>query len=99
MKLCSECLISLSYKLSYQLSKVTYNSVCNTSKNFILFKILENKSKLTQNNKFIILVDGNRYGIEILSATHKLVCLKQYFLHYNGNQLIPITVRYVQIVI
>ena len=71
---------------------------------------LTNKSKLQQfpfsrcfepGRKFMILVDGSRYEIEIISKTNKNqeIFLKQFFLHYDSKQgqLIPVSVRFVKI--
>ena len=57
--LCSECWISLSYRLSEVPSKLDLKKVDSTSNNEILKQIMLMKSNFTSNRKFIILVDGS----------------------------------------
>ncbi len=98
MSLCEKCEISLSFSVGKVPSKFDYKPVSNTEKgNPILAVIIQHKQKLKELAKFKILVDGSRYGIEVIKVTSSYYHLKQFFLHYDGKrcQLIPVWVRYV----
>jgi hypothetical protein len=43
--------------------------------------------------KFIILIDNARYGIQIYQHSNKMTTLIQYYFHYNGNNLVPVNSR------
>ena len=101
------CRITLSYSLKNIPSNVdqlkrdikSFADV-NVSNNAILDEIMKNYDKLHKSKKILILVDGNRYDIELITERNKEVILKQYFKHYDGvrENLIPVSVRYVQLV-
>jgi hypothetical protein len=96
-KLCDKCEISLAYPVRDFPSRVDYRPVSNKTDNEILVRILHRKTSFVKGNKFIVLVDGSRYGIEIVNVNKQYVSLKQYFLHYNGDNLVPTVVRSVNI--
>jgi hypothetical protein len=98
--LCTKCEISLNFPINQtRPPKVDLQEVSNSVSNSILVEIMEQKHRFEPNEKFIILVDGSRYGIRILTNSNKKVKLEQYFLHYDGfrGKLMPTFVRLVLI--
>lgn len=98
--LCTKCEISLSFSVNQSKpSKVDLKKVSSSTSNSILVEIMEQKHRFKPDEKFIILVDGSRYEIRILSIFNKQVKLEQYFLHYDGSRgrLMPTSVRLVLI--
>lgn len=102
-KLCKSCTISKSFPVNKIPKNYDFMPVNNTTSNAILDKIYESRQKLRPNNKFVILVDGSRYNIELVSSTSKpnqTFTIKQYFLHNDSKrgQLVEVSVRFVKIV-
>ena len=103
-KLCKTCEISLNFDGNKLPECFDVMTVSNTSNNSILVKIMENKHRFNCGESFIILVDGSKYTIEILSNDGNKVELKQIVSHYNGgkgtqNNLMNSYVRFVRITI
>ena len=96
-KLCSLCEISLNFQVNKVPGKFDLKKVPNDGINEILREILENNYRLMTKNKFIIMVDEARYGIEVCKIEKGTIYLKQYVLHYNGRNLVPVYVRFVRI--
>ena len=101
----AKCDISISYQIK---ESPTYNFVKSKSDGFktvsiknndILDEIMFNYEKIQPKRKFLILVNGNRYGIKTLFVSEKMIVLEQYFLHFDGKlqNLVPYGVRYVNI--
>jgi hypothetical protein len=99
-KLCTSCKITKSFNLGSIPAKYNYKSVSNMSNNIILKEIMENSAKFKVKEKFIILADGSRYGIEVCTVSKQKIIAKQYFLHYDGTRgkLIAVNVRFVEVV-
>jgi len=97
MEICQKCLITLSFSLKEIPNSLEFKKVSNKKNNIILVEIMAHHIKFAPNYKFIITVDGSRYGIHIISMNMKKVYLKQYFLHYNSVNLVPVSVRFVKI--
>ena len=97
MNLYSACLITLGFTKQTEPNRLDFKQVSNKKTNQILYEILLDRKKLICGNDFLILVDGSRYAINILSSKNKYVFLKQSFLHYNGRNLDSVSFRYVKI--
>ncbi len=96
---CKECKISLGFKIGEvpaNQAGIDFKNV-PVRENAILDQILASPHHKTIGAKFIILVDGSRYGIEIIGKSNNCVLLKQHFLHYDGKRgkLVPVSVRFV----
>ena len=66
--------------------------------NEILTEILAKMpAKVIPEQQFIVLVDGSRYGIQILAVSKKQTVLFQHFLHYDGKKLTSVNHRRVVI--
>lgn len=96
--LCSKCEISLNFSVNKIPPHFDYKLVSTSKNNEVLREILENKNKIQKPCKFLILVDVARYGIEVMRTTKDTVLLKQFVLHYNGKELVPVYVRFVKII-
>ena len=96
-RLCSTCWISIGYRVSEKPIKLDLKQVDPTTDNEILKQIMLVKHKFVDGCRLLILVDGSRYGIEICKIDYNTIYLKQYFLHYDGSQLIPTNYRFVKI--
>lgn len=94
--LCTKCEISVNFSVNKIPPHFDLKPV-STSDNEILRCILE-KNIFEKCVKFVVLVDGARYGIEITKIAKTTVFLKQFVLHYNGDNLVPVYVRFVKIV-
>ena len=97
MALCQQCLITLSFSLKKIPSVLDFKKVSNKKNNSILVEILKQKTRFIPNHEFLIIVDGSRYKISIIAVNNNYVHLKQYFLHYDGEKLVPVSVRLVEI--
>jgi hypothetical protein len=91
------CLISksVSHYQHTQTAKIL-NDVKRTKvdNNSILQSINEKMSIEPQSGqRFIIIVDGSRYEIEICDHIGNTTILMQHFLHYNGKTLVPVNRR------
>ena len=103
--LCKSCKITKSFPINKIPKIPDYGVVSNKSDNDILIQIYASRQKIATNAKFMILVDGSRYKIEVISvknvSTHnREIVLKQYFLHYDAKrgQLMEVNVRFVKII-
>ena len=97
MALCKQCLITISYSLKTIPNILDFKKVSNKKNNQILVEILKQRSRFIPNHEFLIIVDGSRYKISIIDMDNNCVQLKQYFLHYDGKKLVPVSVRLVKI--
>lgn len=104
--LCEKCSISLSFGVNRIPSNCDFVQVSNRADNDILLEIFKSKEKLTSSYPFIILVNGSRYSIEllsknVLSRNRVEMNLKQIFLHNDciRKKLVPVSVRLVKIVV
>lgn len=96
--LCKRCEISLNFPMGKIPKYFNYKPVPTSNNNTVLGEILrESKQRNYTKDKFIILVDGARYGIKILNTLNDVIHLQQYVLHHNGENIIPVYVRYVKI--
>jgi hypothetical protein len=78
-------------------TRLSFKTVSNKSDNKILLGIISGRKKFQ--GKFLVLADGNRYGIEPVRIGAKTAHYKQYFLHYDSGRekLTPVFVRHVRI--
>lgn len=97
LKICDKCEITLAFPVGKPPKQINFMSVSNNSTNTVLVEILKLKACFIRGNRFIIIVDGSRYGIEIVNVTSDVIYLKQFFLHYDGGKLVPFVVRLVKI--
>ena len=99
--ICQACHISLNFPVNKVPPKLDFKLVNNTEENNILLEIFLNEDKLYPGSKFVIMVDGGKYGIEVCSikgtVEKSIMYLKQFVLHYNGSRLVPVYVRYLKI--
>ena len=66
--------------------------------NEILKEILVKMPKEAKpEEKFTVLVDGSRYGIEVRAVTKEKTILHQHFLHNTGTKLVSVNYRTVVI--
>lgn len=95
-----QCLISLSVtkdtkdnkKVLGDLEQVPIND------NEILNQLLKGlPPKPQKDDKYTILVDGSRYGMEIFLDDYQKTAFFQHFLHYDGQKLVSVNYRQVLI--